>query len=569
MTKFNFHKANLPLLKLELEKIQWDDLKYLDDPNNILDQIYTRLNNVFKDHIPLTSIPKIHKFPLWWSHTTKRNFNRKERLRKTKNKNIEQSNKYSELRRTVKKQIKTDYKTFIQNSVKQLKTDSKYFWKFIKQKKEPGKLKQYKYKDKIISSPKEISQAFAEHLQTSFAPDSCTYNIFNLPPSISSDFFSLPKVRESDILFQINQIEYKKPAGPDGILPGFIKKIPNGFVRPLMILFNRSLDKSVFPSKLKEAVVTPIPKKSSDKIEDQRPISNINAFAKIFEGIIYDTLSVFIFNHVSIHQHGFIKARSTVTNLVEFSHFIAENIERKQIDVLYTDVEKAFDRLNHDAILRKMNTLGFSRPSLSFFTSYLRDRKLKIGEVTITPNSGVAQGSKISSLLFIMTYDDIRNHIKYSHYSLYADDFKIYKAINSPEDCYLLQRDIDAVSDWLTTIGLNFHPLKCKQISYSTKEKRIASTYTINSQPVEATKSFKDLGVLYQSNFSFIPHIEQIATTAYRNLGMIIRYCKQIDDIDAIRVLYLSLVRSKVEYASLIWSPSQKKSFKNNRKYTS
>lgn len=556
--KFNFKKANIVNIKNHLDNMSWNFLEHLDDPNEILDQIYSKLNEAFIAHIPLMPKSRSSKFPIWWSKETKTMFNSKERLRKIKNKTHKQSCQYSEMRRKVKKEIKNDYTTYVKNSVEQLKKDSKFFWKFIKQKKEPGKLKQYKYQDKIISDPSEVAHAYSEHLKKSFSSAPSSYNTSDLPSSNNNFYFHLPQIKESDILAQIKQMDHKKPAGPDGIAPSIIKSLPQSFIKPLHILYNCSLAKSTFPDKLKEAAVTPVPKKNSDKIEDQRPISNLNIFAKIFEGIIYEYMSVFVFNHVSTHQHGFVRARSTVSNLMEFSEFISDHINKGQIDVLYTDVEKGFDRLNHDAILKKMNSLGFSKQSLNLFSSYLKNRKLNIGDTSIIPNSGIAQGSKISSLMFIMAYDDIKHHIKYSQYSLYADDFKIYRVIKTHEDCTLLQRDIDSVSSWLSKVGLNFHPQKCKKLTFTTKNKPIISTYTINNQPVESANSFKDLGVQFQTNFSFIPHINNITSSAYRNLGMIIRYCKEIDDIDAIRTLYLSLVRSKVEYASIIWSPEQK-----------
>ncbi|KAI5746280.1 hypothetical protein M8J77_001836 [Diaphorina citri] len=282
----------------------------------------------------------------------------------------------------------------------------------------------------------------------------------------------------------------------------------------------------------------------------------------MFEGVIYNHISTFVFNLISPQQHGFVTKKSTTGNLTEFSDFVARSMaQRVEVHACYTDIEKCFDRLSHHAILTALIKAGFSKPNVEFFTNYLKDRKIYVKYLNhfsrpINPPSGIIQGSKLSSLLFILTYNDIHRHVLHSEVLLYADDLKIFRVINSEHDCHLLQDDINSVSRWLTSIGLNFHPAKCNMMSYTTS---ITSgeqfTYYINDTPLQYVSQCKDLGIIFQQNLTFDRHRNEIEQKAYRRLGMVIRFSKSIPDPNTVKMLYLALVRSILEYGCAIWLP--------------
>ncbi|KAL1447072.1 hypothetical protein WDU94_005662 [Cyamophila willieti] len=240
----------------------------------------------------------------------------------------------------------------------------------------------------------------------------------------------------------------------------------------------------------------------------------------------------------------------------------------RQVDVIYTDIQKCFDRLSHDAIIDKLVTSGFSKPLVYLFADYLQERNIYVKyekfykSKPFQPPSGIAQGSKLSSLLFILTYNDINKHIIHSQFRLYADDLKIFKIINSIEDCQLLQNDIDSIQKWLASIGLNFHPEKCSKITFTNKKTFINHTYHINQISIKPVTNYKDLGITIQSDLTWNLHIEETINKAYKKLGTIIRHCGPIEDIDAIVMLYKSLVKSTIEYGSEIWIPKTKVKFK-------
>ena len=121
------------------------------------------------------------------------------------------------------------------------------------------------------------------------------------------------------------------------------------FAEPLRILFNISLSTNSFPKMWKEVKICPVFKKgNTSDIKNYRPIATLSCPAKIFESIIYKHIYNYVRNKISHRQHGFLKNKSTATNLCNITQYIAEKLDKKcQVDVIYTDFAKAFDCISH------------------------------------------------------------------------------------------------------------------------------------------------------------------------------------------------------------------------------
>lgn len=142
---FNYKKADFNGIRLELENLNWQDIfnsTEFPDPNAELSVFLDVTKAILNKHIPLfPSEKRKPKFPSWWHYETKKLFKSKERLRKIKHRSNKQENKYLHLRKLCKKQIKNDYNTYIENTTKNLKSDSSLSWKYFKEKKEHQKNK--------------------------------------------------------------------------------------------------------------------------------------------------------------------------------------------------------------------------------------------------------------------------------------------------------------------------------------------------------------------------------------------------------------------------------------------
>lgn len=232
------------------------------------------------------------------------------------------------------------------------------------------------------------------------------------------------------------------------------------------------------------------------------------------------------------------------------------------MDVIYTDILKAFDKLSHDVLLSKLLAFGFHPDFVKFVASYLRGREHRVCfQNTFSepyyPTSSVIQGSKLSSLFFAVVIDGIGSAVNHSQYLLFADDFKLFKKISGDDDCRMLQEDISSVSSWLSNIKLSFHPNKCEVMSITRKTSIIHRKYCINNIELKRVSVKKDLGVTFQTNLKFNEHLNNILSSSNSTLGLVLRHAKFFSDVDTVITLYTALVRSKLEYAAIIWAPKQ------------
>lgn len=118
-----------------------------------------------------------------------------------------------------------------------------------------------------------------------------------------------------------------------------------------------------------------------------------------------------------------------------------------------------------------------------------------------------------------------------------------------------MQNDLNKVVNWCANNKLNLNIDKCKVISFSRKVKLISFTYKCLDQDLEKVNEFKDLGVIFDSRLSFNSYIEIVIGEAFKVLGFVIRNSKDFNNVLVLKILFNSLVRSKLEYASIIWAP--------------
>lgn len=169
--------------------------------------------------------------------------------------------------------------------------------------------------------------------------------------------------------------------------------------------------------------------------------------------------------------------------------------------------------------------------------------------------SGVPQGSNLGPLLFVLFINDIVCCVRNSRVLLYADDMKIFREINCVDDCSLLQDDLDRMSVWSRT-GLKFNAEKCVVVSYTRKtHNSLHFQYSIDNTVLSIRAKFKDLGVVFDEKFSFSYHIIEICKEAYRKFGFLCRSGSFLKNVYTFKLLYFSLIRSRLEFGFIIWSP--------------
>nr|CAI5866027.1 unnamed protein product [Callosobruchus analis] len=440
-TTYNFKKANFTGLYNALTYVDWSFLDNVNDANCMCDLFYDKLYFIFDLYVP-KYVKRKDSYPRWFSSEIIRNIKLKNKLHhQYKLRRItEIYEEFSRVRKLVK-QVKDSFQQYLQKVQGDLAVNPNHFWAFVQSKKGssriPGRMS---LRNKVYDNPHEIMEAFAEYFQSVYVQNSS-----NMLPSLSSQHSCVDITHLSDnvIMQSLCRLPNKLTAGEDMIPSFLIRDAAHVFVEPLSKIFNCAMSTATFPTKWKCARVCPILKTGDPGvIENYRAISILNNFAKVFEMSIYNCIYPLTAHLISDSQHGFMRNRSTVSNLTEITQEIAEVLDNKsQIDVIYTDFTKAFDKISHQRIIDKLQLFGFSERLLNFFSSYLNERLQYVSyngfkSHSYIVTSGVPQGANLGPLLFLYFINDLSN-ILTCHKLLFADDLKIYSQINDITDCLI------------------------------------------------------------------------------------------------------------------------------------
>lgn len=274
--------------------------------------------------------------------------------------------------------------------------------------------------------------------------------------------------------------------------------------------------------------------------------------------MLYNRILTSLQSFTSPFQHGFVRKRSTVTNLVAFTQFVSEVLDRNgQVDVNYTDFAKAFDRVQHDVLLHKLSNYGLDEGAIRLLDSYLSKRDHFVSyngysSVGYFPSSGIPQGSNLGPLLFILFINDLLELIHCGRLC-YADDLKMFSIIRNVDDCVNLQ--LQLMLSWCEQNKLRLNVDKCKIMTFSRRTEIYSYDYECNGRRLERHIVLRDLGVLFDTELSFVEHISQIILDAAKVYGFMIRNCRDFTEINCLKILYNAVIRSKLEYPSVVWSP--------------
>ena len=207
-----------------------------------------------------------------------------------------------------------------------------------------------------------------------------------------------------------------------------------------------------------------------------RPVALTSILCKTMEHIIASQLHTHLDRHGYIcdNQHGFRRCRSCETQLFSTTQdFINAIEEGNRIDAIVLDFSKAFDKVDHERLLVKVQHCGVSGNLLSWVESWLVGRKQRVvvdgaesEECDVA--SGVPQGSVLGPLFFIIFINDI-THGLHSNIRLFADDALLYQTINDEDDCLKLQEDIDSLVAWADRWCMEFNAKKCNTIHIMSK----------------------------------------------------------------------------------------------------
>ena len=299
---------------------------------------------------------------------------------------------------------------------------------------------------------------------------------------------------------KINNMKDNKSPGVDGIAPKILKETVEQISKPLAHVFNMSLREGFVPLEWKEANIIPLFRKGSrNKSVIYMPVSLTSVICKLLESIIRDHIMDFLIKHILINssQHGFLKSKSCLTNLLCFFEEITKWVdEGSPVDIIYLDFQKAFDKVPHQRLILKLKSHGIGISIINWIEQWLTDRRQRVvvdGEVSNGKPvlSGVPQGSVLGPILFLIYINDLEEGVT-SKILKFADDTKLFRKIKGNGDKQQLQDDIDKLIKWSEKWQMlfNFHKCKCLHAGHG----NTGVNYEMGGTILCKTVKEKDLG---------------------------------------------------------------------------
>ena len=564
---YNFKKANWPGLKQQLTHAPWDECFVSDNVDESLSNWCNLFLSAVDKYIPKHFVKNTNDNP-WIDkelslQIKKKNIQRK-KLKKSQSSN--DLEKYRTLRRETKKLISKKKKDYNKKLSESLFENPKHFWSAVKSTTKSRQSVNFLRTDGTFTTDKmcmaDILNKFFHSVFNPREAESPTSTSETLTPSTPQ--LCDIELADSEVAEVLRHLDPNKACGPDGIPSRLLFELANVIAPSLTRLFNMSLSLGVVPINWKRANITAVFKKDDPSLScNYRPISLLCVLSKVLERCVHSHSYYHLAPLIYKMQHGFMRGKSTTTQLLEVYHDILEHVASgKEVDAIYLDLSKAFDKVPHNLLLKKLENSGIGGPLLAWFRSYLTDRQQRVvlhGVCSdwLPVTSGVPQGSILGPLLFLIYCNDVQNYIQAnSTLALFADDSKLYRSLDLPNAASKsLQHDLDSLQKWSVDMKMVFNTTKCKVMHFSKKKLKTQTSYKLNGQQLEQVTHISDLGITVSSDLSWFKHIENIAAKANKTLGLIKRISKGITDFSTRILLFCTLVRPKLEYASNVWSP--------------
>lgn len=524
-----------------------------------------KLSSLMETYIPTKQSTTRYNLP-WYNARLKRMRRKLQKLynkQRSTNKDLDKT-LFKKYRTTYNKEIRhaqTDYiNTNMNNNLHQ---NTKNFWKIVKSKQvDNNGIPPLNHNNQTTNDSQEKAEILNSYFQSVYTQE----DLKNIPNMTGNQIPDIPEIEITveGVKKLLEDMEPNKASGPDQIPARILKECANEIAPILTAIFTQSLHTGELPSDWLISHISPIFKKGNPSQPcNYRPIALTSICCKTLEHIITSHIMTHLDRHNILNdsQHGFRKRRGCDTQLIITTSDLAASLEnKKQVDAVLLDFSKAFDRVPHTRLLKKLKHYGVTGRIHDWIKIFLTTRKQRVildGKLSSTAEvtSSVPQGTVLGPLCFLIYINDMPNCVSTGTKTrLFADDAFVYREINDDSDHEAFQHDLDALSSWGSDWQMNFNTDKCYTMHFSNNKSHTITPYKLCGNVLSTTNSHSYLGITFSSDLKWSTHINNVTNSCKRVLGVIRRNFRSCSP-DVKSRLYLSLVQPKMEYGSAAWFP--------------
>ena len=424
-----------------------------------------------------------------------------------------------------------------------------------------------------ICDPSRIANLFAEHY-TRVGSDNNHDEDFLLH-KVEREFqdidFSSDNNEDYNRMFTLRElrksirISKSSSPGEDEIHYEFLKQLSETDLENMLGFYNTLWEYDQMTDNWNEVVIPVLkPNKDPYSLSSYRPIALTSCLSKVLERMVNERLTYYLEskNKNNKYQSGFRRCCSTYDALSRLETNIRETFLRNEyLIVISLDIEKAYDMVWHFGLLSKIRDMEVRGHMGNYVKNFLQNRaiKVRIGNVTSKTykvDNGTPQGSVISPTLFSIMIGDLFKNCEFVEFALFADDGLMMLRTNDLDiGIEQMQSDVKVLEHWSQTNGLKFSAVKTKCIIFSKRPINNPSCIVMNDQEIEYVEKIRYLGIIFDKTLTWKDHLEFLKSSCMKKLLLMKTVSRKSWGADrkCLKMLYESLIQSKINYASFLF----------------